>query len=108
MGDETGRVIRHEHGWLEWRHAPGNTAEIVNVEVDPARRREGVGRALLMELCRALPRDCTVYAVTQAGNTRAHAWYKGTGFYLCGLLCGFYGNDPKAIDARIYARKAGV
>jgi ribosomal protein S18 acetylase RimI-like enzyme len=90
LGDETGRVIRHEWGWLEYRFAPARTCEIVNIEVDPEHRREGVGTSMIEEL-RDMPEVGTVYAFTRADNVNALRFYVKIGF-TCFQIPGYYGD----------------
>ena len=91
LGDTTGRILRHEHGWLEYRYGPGNTCEIVNIEVDSDCRREGIGRKML-EVIEEMGDVNTIYAFTRISNKPAHVWYKATGFQFF-RIPGFYGPD---------------
>lgn len=70
-------------GWLDYRLAPGGTAEIVNIEVSSAYRRQGVGKELLSRMIAELPPETrAVYAFTSAVNPIAHEWYMAMGFEL--------------------------
>ena len=78
------------HGRLEYRLAPGGTAEIVEIEVASPYRRTGVGRRLLERMIAKLPPQVkTIYAFTSARNQIAHQWYRATGFELT-LIPNFY------------------
>jgi ribosomal protein S18 acetylase RimI-like enzyme len=82
------RVIEDEQrrGWLDYRLAPGDTAEMVNIEVGRAHRRQGVGRALLARLIAELPPQVGVlYAFTSASNAIGIEWYRAMGFSLSPL-----------------------
>lgn len=89
MTDHNAYFTRHlltdpqERGWLDYRIAPGGSAEIVNIEVDNHHRRQGVGRALLERMIAELPDDVrTIYAFTVATNPIAHDWYRAMKFEL--------------------------
>ena len=83
-------LITDEHGELEYRLAPGGTAEIVEIAVASPHRRTGVGRRLLERMIAELPPEVkTIYAFTSARNYIAHQWYRATGFTLT-LLPRFY------------------
>ncbi len=84
LEDEQGR------GWLDYRLAPGGTAEMVNIEIGRANRRQGVGRTLLARMIAELPLEIgVVYAFTSATNATAIRWYRAMGFSLT-LLPRFY------------------
>ena len=86
----TRHVITDPHGQLEYRLAPGGTAEIVEIAVESPHRRTGVGRQLLERMIAELPQEVkTIYAFTSANNYIAHRWYGATGFSLI-LLPKFY------------------
>jgi ribosomal protein S18 acetylase RimI-like enzyme len=106
LGDDTERYIRHEHGYIEWRYAPGNTVEIVNIEVDGDHRGQGVGRLLLQRLFKVLTHDTKIYAITRADNEIAQRFYEATKFRVAGVLSRFYGVD-RGVDAILYNRNAG-
>lgn len=86
MTDHFMRHVIHDdvdRGSLDYRLAPGETAEIVNIEVAGEHRRQGVGRVLLQRMIAALPPDvAAVYAFTRATNTIACQWYRVMGFEL--------------------------
>lgn len=91
------RVIAEQHGFLEWRLAPGGTAEIVEIEVSSEHRRTGVGRKLLERMLAELPDDVRViYAFTRETNGIAADWYSAVGFRMQ-LLPGFYADGDGAI-----------
>jgi ribosomal protein S18 acetylase RimI-like enzyme len=79
-----------DRGWLDYRLAPGETAEIVNIEVAGEHRRQGVGRLLLGRMIAALPPDIfAVYAFTRSSNAIACQWYRAMEFELT-LVPRFY------------------
>lgn len=106
LGDDTGRYLKVDGGYIEYRFTPGWGVEIVNIEVDATRRRTGVGRTLLRQLCDlAVANGChTVYAVTRSSNLIAHDWYAAMGFWVCGRLQGFYDPENITLDALLFAR----
>ncbi|HUY35370.1 MAG TPA: GNAT family N-acetyltransferase [Pirellulales bacterium] len=90
------RTILHPHGSLDYRVAPGGTAEIVDVNVDGWRQRQGIGSELLAQMLEELPADvAVVYAFTKASNALAQAWYKNRGFQLT-LVPAFYADGEGA------------
>lgn len=97
--------IAHPHGHLEYRIAPGDTCEIVDIHVDGEHRREGVGRRMVEMLWSCIPaKTQLIYAFTGEDNRIAHDFYHGTGFVLMAKLKGFYGDR----DARLYGRHRDV
>lgn len=90
--------ISRDYGKLDWRLAPGNVAEIVDIEVDNLHRREGEGLKLFQKLVRDLPEQCNhVYAFTRKSNAIARDWYRSLGFRES-VVPGFYSdNDPDAV-----------
>lgn len=104
FGDHPGRVIRHEHGFIEYRRAPGNTVEIVNIEVHSDHRVQGVGRKLLECLFAAESDASTVYAITRDDNFIAQLFYEKTKFEVTAVLRRFYDRKTRAVDAIMYGR----
>lgn len=81
-------------------------AELLLIAVDPARRRTGVGGALL----RAVEVDCAtrgtrkIHLEVRAGNTAARL-YTARGFAQVGERRGYYrGNAGQSFDAHTYAK----
>lgn len=99
------RRIEHPHGFLVWRLAPGDTVEIVDIEVRNEHRREGVGRAMVLELCKKVSPNCMVYAITRPTNRIALEFYRGLNFELKGALNNFYAAS-RNVDALIVGRRA--
>ncbi len=84
-------------------HIGGDEGFIANVAVDPAFRRQGVGKALLLALLRQ-GRQESLYRLTlevRPSNAPAIALYESLGFTCDGLRPGFY-RDPTE-DAAIYS-----
>ena len=107
LGDDTERYIGHDHGYIEYRFAPGGTCEIVNIEVENGHRREGVGRLLVTELlsaCREDKKASLIYAITRADNLIAQEFYEGCNFRVVGALRRFYSSSEKKVDAIMYGR----
>ena len=70
----------------------GGDWEILNLAVDPAARRQGVGRALVML---ALHEGCTrgaerAYLEVRESNAPALAFYQRLGFHITGRRRGYY------------------
>lgn len=99
-------TITLEGGFIEYREAPGEVVEIVNIEVTV--RRKGWGRklleALFAEIGRYRPNGKPVYAITRADNIIAQEFYEGTRFRVAGVLRRFYDTNEKRIDAVVYSR----
>jgi len=71
-------------------------ADLVNLAVDPAHRRRGVGRALMataVGYCRTR-RVELVWLRVRAGNRGARAFYRRCGFEVVGRFRGYYA-DPR-------------
>ena len=81
-------------------------AELLLLAVDPARRRAGLGGALL----RAVEADCAARGVRKLhlevrSNNPALRLYTGRGFTQVGERRGYYrGRDGKVYDAHTYAK----
>lgn len=85
-------------GFIEWRLAPGGTAEIVEIEVESEHRRTGVGRRMLERMLAELTDDtAVVYAFTRESNAVALTWYASVGFSRMQPLVGFYGDGGTAV-----------
>jgi ribosomal-protein-alanine acetyltransferase len=76
--------------------ALGGEADVINLAVDPACRRQGVGRGLLsaaLRYCRGrgVP---LVWLRVRAGNRGARAFYRRCGFTAVGRFRDYY-DDPR-------------
>ena len=77
-------------------------ADMMNVAVSPAYRRQGIGRTLVFALCEALKTQMQATVLTlevRASNAAAIALYEDLGFTQIGLRKNYY-QHPKE-DARI-------
>ena len=77
-------------------------ADMMNVAVSPAYRRQGIGRALVLALCEALKTQMQATVLTlevRDSNAAAIALYEDLGFTQVGLRKNYY-QHPKE-DARI-------
>lgn len=90
------RVIAEPHGLLEFRLAPGKTAEIVEIEVESKHRRMGVGQKMIARMLSELSAGTHVYAFTRRENAIALQFYKSQGFELRPLP-GFYPDGDGAV-----------
>lgn len=105
IGDDPGRRIDVQGGYVEYRYAPGQTCEIVNIEVGNAVRRTGVGRRLLQKLFEEVQGKASlVYAITSAVNEIAMDFYEGCGFRVVAVLRRFYDPHERGVDAIMYGR----
>jgi ribosomal-protein-alanine acetyltransferase len=102
VADARGSVI----GYLFGRVA-ADEAEVLNLAVRPARRRTGVGHALL-ETALARFWTCgarTVYLEVREANEEARRFYSAHGFRPVGKRPRYYRNPPE--DAVVMARPIG-
>jgi ribosomal-protein-alanine N-acetyltransferase len=87
--------------------ALGGEADVVNLAVHPAARRQGVGRALLevaLAHCRAR-RVPLLWLRVRAGNRGARAFYRHCGFVAAGRFRDYY-TTPRE-DAVLMAYRLG-
>lgn len=104
---ETDRTI----GTLQWRYAPGDTVEIVDIIIhNMADRHKGYGTQLLKraikEIRETRPKPhapLRLYAFTELSNAIAHSFYEARGFRRVVVIPDFYAFD----DAVIYLKKEG-
>jgi ribosomal protein S18 acetylase RimI-like enzyme len=75
-------------GFCAWRHITDKEAELLNLAVDPARRRQGVGSALLECLTSVAPGD--IFLEVAETNAPAIALYQRHGWRQTGLRQGYY------------------
>jgi [ribosomal protein S18]-alanine N-acetyltransferase len=76
--------------------AVGGEADVINLAVDPAARRRGVGRRLLeaaVSYCRSRGARL-VWLRARRGNRAARAFYRHCGFVTVGWFRGYY-DDPR-------------
>ena len=96
--DDGGNVI----GYVGMHHLV-DEGFITNVAVDPAVRRQGVARGLLVALA-AYGAERGLYRITlevRVSNTAAIALYEGAGYVKDGVRPGFYSHPTE--DAAIYS-----
>jgi ribosomal-protein-alanine N-acetyltransferase len=84
VAEEQGRLA----GFAVARYLPPDEIEILNIAVDPAARRRGLGRILLATLL-ALP-GRNLYLEVRASNSAARALYASAGFVESGVRKGYY------------------
>jgi len=91
---EEGKMLA---GFLVWRFTAPDEIEILNVAVDPLRRRTGVAKALLSGLPKAV-----VFLEVRESNLAARSLYRRAGFAELRLRPGYYRNpDEGAIVMRL-------
>jgi len=94
LGDYSGyplllAVISNEPaGFCSWRQSAPDEAEILNLAVDPAFRRRGVGSALLNKVCEHA--QGTIFLEVAEPNLPAIALYRKHGWKDAGLRAGYY------------------
>jgi ribosomal-protein-alanine acetyltransferase len=76
--------------------ALGGEADVVNLAVDPAHRRRGIGRTLMAAAVgyARTRRVELVWLRVRAGNRTARAFYRCCGFEVVGRFRGYYA-DPR-------------
>ena len=74
----------------------GNDSRVINLAVDPAARRGGVGTALLRKLEVALPHG-NLLLMVEAENSGAQALYRQEGYVPVGTANHYYGSGRNGI-----------
>ena len=77
-------------GFCAWRQTAPDEAELLNLAVGPAFRRQGVAQALIAELARTAQGD--LFLEVAAPNLAAIALYESSGFQGIGVRPGYYGH----------------
>jgi ribosomal-protein-alanine N-acetyltransferase len=77
----------------------GEDAHVTNLAVAPERRRQGVGRRLMVELIAAVVARGARHLTLEVrpGNTAARALYTSLGLAPVGVRPGYYGDDDALI-----------
>jgi ribosomal-protein-alanine N-acetyltransferase len=75
-------------GFCSWRQTVEDEAELLNLAVDPAFRRRGVGKALLSALEKAA--KGTIFLEVAETNAAAIALYRNTGWLEVAIRKGYY------------------
>ncbi len=89
-------------GFLVARQVAPGERELLNLAVDPAERRRGVARALLLDALTAWPG--TWFLEVRASNRAAIQLYEWAGFRLVGRRGGYYvGPAEDAIVMRFFS-----
>lgn len=81
-------------GFLVLRPTAGGEAEILNIAVDPASRRQGIAARLLASA--ALDRFDEVYLEVRESNSAARRLYAGFGFTESGIRPNYYAGPREA------------
>lgn len=81
-------------------------AELLTIAVDPASRRQGIGRALLgaFEDAARTRRAAKAFLEVAADNHAALALYRGADWQLMARRAGYYSRHGERIDALIFSR----
>lgn len=78
-------------------------AEVLNLAVDPAQRRQGLARRLMQQLCataRSQGAQRMILEVRES-NDAALALYESLGFFVCGVRAGYYPSPEGREDALV-------
>ena len=75
-------------GFCSWRQSASDEAEILNLAVDPAWRRRGVGSALLNEVIQRA--HGTIFLEVAEPNAPAIGLYRKLGWGNAGIRPGYY------------------
>ena len=75
-------------GFCSWRQTAPDEAEILNIAVDPAYRRRGIGSALLNRVC--AESKSAVFLEVAESNAPAIALYRKQGWREAGMRPGYY------------------
>jgi ribosomal-protein-alanine acetyltransferase len=75
-------------GFCSWRQTASDEAEILNIAVDPAYRRRGIGSALLERVC--AESKSAVFLEVAESNAPAIALYRKQGWREAGMRPGYY------------------
>jgi len=95
-------------GYALFQLLPGES-ELLRVGVDPAFRRRGRGRALLLGSLERLAASGrpVCHLEVRAGNAAARALYEALGFAVVGVRRGYYADGENAVRYRREARSDG-
>jgi len=90
VAEEDGRLDGFVIAWVV-----ADETHILDLAVDPARRRCGIGAALTNAALETGEREGTAYAVLEVrrSNTAARLLYLGMGFRIIGKRTGYYEDD---------------
>ncbi|MCK6452955.1 MAG: GNAT family N-acetyltransferase [Alphaproteobacteria bacterium] len=101
---------RNEPAGFVLARSAGGEAEILTINVARARRRQGIGLALMRAVVAADLHDATRLVLeVAAGNAPAQALYRAIGFAPVGRRIGYYGRaDGSREDALIMAVALGA
>ena len=76
-------------GFCSWRQSAPDEAEVLNIAVEPASRRQGIGMALLTEVCNRS--KGFIFLEVAEYNFPAIALYRRLGWEEAGRRVGYYG-----------------
>lgn len=89
-------------GFCCWRQTAPDEAELLNLAVDPAYRRQGAGRALLEAVERAA--RGTIFLEVAAANQAALGLYANAGWEQIAVRKGYY--DQGRVDAIVMKKRS--
>ena len=95
-------ILDEPAGFCSWRQSAPDEAEILNLAVDPAFRRRGVGSALLNKVCEHA--QGTIFLEVAEPNFPAIALYRKHGWKDAGLRAGYY--DHGIVNAVVMKKRS--
>ncbi len=105
--DSPHAFLCHRSGGFALGRALAGEAELLTIAVDPALRRQGLGRALLGDFDSAARARAATEAFLEvaAGNTAARALYAAASWQPAGLRRGYYRAPDGSRDDALILRK---
>jgi len=89
VAEQSGQVV----GFLAWRCTSAEEAEILNLAVGPAARRQGIATRLVEETAAAA--GGSLWLEVRQSNVAARNLYEKLGFREVGLRPNYYQNPPE-------------
>ena len=88
--------VEKTHGWEKGRIFAyivfARDGHIISIAVDPARRRDGIGK-MLLERAINQPRIKKLRAEVRVSNRGAQSFYEEMGFRVVGVISNYYGDE---------------
>lgn len=97
-------VIKFPHSFLEYQKA-ADVIDIINIEVEPDYRMQGLASALMLELIGNNP-ECEIFLEVRESNTPAIRLYEKFGFKKINRRIDYY--DCPTEDGIMYKRSVNL
>jgi len=101
--------VERTHGWEKGPILGyivfARDGHIISIAVDPARRRNGIGK-MLLERAINHPRIKKVRAEVRVSNKGAQSFYEEMGFRVAGVISNYYGDEDALIVEKIPEEKS--